>query len=629
MAYNGSIDLISGIRPKNNGDFPLADAKDIFVSDGKRLNTALDEKADAAQTIPKPAEEGTTGQILRIDEEGTPAWSDVGTPTEEQVGAAVDAWMDDHPEATTTVQDGSITRAKLDADLQQKTDEVGELKSATNNKINAVYSGTYAFKPGYIRNGLSVGQTCDYKSITADDSWRCLVLEDVPVGTKFHIKTDGANSARGYSWLDSSGVIIEVPGKTETQTMTAIQCPQGASILVVNERLGVSVVPEFYRDDSMDALKEAIGEFDPSAYVEKSGLKQVTIENCDFTEQFESVNRCNPNGIQWDKGIDASGNVVDAAGYILTDEIPVAGNYAFFSRGDNHTNARRLGLYKKDGTFERVSNAQQYDVSNCNKIRAMIEYTSQQDVFFVGFNNVQAFPEIDEYESRIVIDDDYLPEPKGENHFNGLSAVAFGTSLTARANEDHKYEYATYGYLTYLRNYSGMAIDNQGIGGANILEDGAKSIYTAITGYQSFATKNVCIIEGFVNDWAEDAENTLGQYLDSSQTTVCGRLRSAINYIMAANANITIFVILDHYGKNGEINCSSTAKIHGLTQYEYYKELEKVCESLGVVVIKDYLSGISELAPQYLLDNIHLNDLGARQSATTIWNQMKQYAPKI
>lgn len=42
MAYNGTIDVISGFRPKNNGTFPLCEAKDVFVADGKRLDSALD-----------------------------------------------------------------------------------------------------------------------------------------------------------------------------------------------------------------------------------------------------------------------------------------------------------------------------------------------------------------------------------------------------------------------------------------------------------------------------------------------------------------------------------------------------------------------------------------------------------
>lgn len=42
MAYNGTIDVISGFRAKNNGTFPLVDAKDVFVTDDKRLDSALD-----------------------------------------------------------------------------------------------------------------------------------------------------------------------------------------------------------------------------------------------------------------------------------------------------------------------------------------------------------------------------------------------------------------------------------------------------------------------------------------------------------------------------------------------------------------------------------------------------------
>lgn len=42
MAYNGSIELISGLKPKNNGDFPLVNAQDVQVDDdGTRLPVML------------------------------------------------------------------------------------------------------------------------------------------------------------------------------------------------------------------------------------------------------------------------------------------------------------------------------------------------------------------------------------------------------------------------------------------------------------------------------------------------------------------------------------------------------------------------------------------------------------
>ena len=36
--YNGSIELIAGLKPKNNGNFPLVNAPDVLMPDGKRLS---------------------------------------------------------------------------------------------------------------------------------------------------------------------------------------------------------------------------------------------------------------------------------------------------------------------------------------------------------------------------------------------------------------------------------------------------------------------------------------------------------------------------------------------------------------------------------------------------------------
>ena len=202
-----------------------------------------------------------------------------------------------------------------------------------------------------------------------------------------------------------------------------------------------------------------------------------------------------------------------------------------------------------------------------------------------------------------------------QSQFNGMDGVAFGTSLTARSiNND--------GYLDYLPTLSGITFDNQGIGSAYILGN----MLTAIKGYASYSDKQICLIEGFVNDWFNN--KTLGTWKDSGETTVCGCVRSAINYIMSQNANITLFLILDHYGKNNSGSDCSTTAVNGagLTQYEFYSEIAKVAESLGIPVIKEFEdSGISENTPQYLLDNIHCNALGALQSAYAIWYQLKQY----
>lgn len=41
MAYTGNVDLISGIRPKNGGSFPLVNAPDVYVDENTRLDALL------------------------------------------------------------------------------------------------------------------------------------------------------------------------------------------------------------------------------------------------------------------------------------------------------------------------------------------------------------------------------------------------------------------------------------------------------------------------------------------------------------------------------------------------------------------------------------------------------------
>lgn len=54
----------------------------------------------------------------------------MGSPSDEQVAGAVGDWLDDHPEATTTVEDGAISYQKLDSSLKGSIDDVSDLKSA-------------------------------------------------------------------------------------------------------------------------------------------------------------------------------------------------------------------------------------------------------------------------------------------------------------------------------------------------------------------------------------------------------------------------------------------------------------------------------------------------------------------
>lgn len=103
-------------------------------------NLVAEEQAQVRRNIgvmdPPLNGNGTAAQLLKTNGDGTTEWTTQGTPTDAQVGTAVSAWLTAHPEATTTVEDGAISRAKLDADLKEKTDAVPDLKSALSNSDN-------------------------------------------------------------------------------------------------------------------------------------------------------------------------------------------------------------------------------------------------------------------------------------------------------------------------------------------------------------------------------------------------------------------------------------------------------------------------------------------------------------
>lgn len=76
---------------------------------------------------------GTVKVVMVKGEKG-----DVGNPTDSQVLTAVSEWLSAHPEATTTVQDGAITEAKLANDVKHmfgtKADAI--VKTASNSVVS-------------------------------------------------------------------------------------------------------------------------------------------------------------------------------------------------------------------------------------------------------------------------------------------------------------------------------------------------------------------------------------------------------------------------------------------------------------------------------------------------------------
>lgn len=122
------------------GTFNIDESLEADGETPEPIENWLTEAAEALDTIEsklnKPTTAGTVGQVLLNDGDGKTKWEDYGLPTDEQTQAAIDNWMNDHPEASTTVQDGSITKAKLNASLKAEI--------VTGVTMTQLQNGTYS-----------------------------------------------------------------------------------------------------------------------------------------------------------------------------------------------------------------------------------------------------------------------------------------------------------------------------------------------------------------------------------------------------------------------------------------------------------------------------------------------------
>ena len=78
--------------------------------------------------INKPATDGQSGMLLQNNGNGSTSWTSCASPTDEQVAVAVEEWLDDHPSATTTVEDKSLTEKKFTDKLKAQTFPILNLK---------------------------------------------------------------------------------------------------------------------------------------------------------------------------------------------------------------------------------------------------------------------------------------------------------------------------------------------------------------------------------------------------------------------------------------------------------------------------------------------------------------------
>lgn len=136
-----------------------------------------------------------------------------------KVQTNVDTWLDDHPEATTTVEDGAITRAKLDAGLQDKTDAAGGAIAPIEASTTA--SAAHAKDSYFILDGTLYQATADIASggtiVTSGSGQNCEAVSTGIGGEVSAVKRGLASVQTDLYQAESetfTGAIATIDGQT-------------------------------------------------------------------------------------------------------------------------------------------------------------------------------------------------------------------------------------------------------------------------------------------------------------------------------------------------------------------------------------------------------------------------------
>ena len=184
MAYTGSVDLISGIRPKNNGTFPLVDAKDVRVDDNTRLDEALSDvnsdldatvRVDIAQTF--TAAQKAQGR------------NNIDTPAVTSVAPAYSA-SSTYNVGDYVTYNGELYKCRVVIDTAEDWTSNHWRKSSVNSEITDLNDRINYNEWGFRRNFITINNTefesgrwSGRKKVASDYHWRLSKLIPITKGT--------------------------------------------------------------------------------------------------------------------------------------------------------------------------------------------------------------------------------------------------------------------------------------------------------------------------------------------------------------------------------------------------------------------------------------------------------------
>lgn len=242
----------------------------------------MDTTVAQASFVPVPSASGAQGDALRNNGDGTTAWAPIGLPTDEQTGTAINAWLTAHPEATTTVQDGAITRAKLITDLQEKTDLAQNATAPAFDATVAYAAGahvTYGGKLYVLPSGHEANAT-----------WADTTKTEVNLGGEVSdLKSAFLDVATPNIYIDdgvTTGAMIRADGTINTSI------PDGAYTVIMPVKYGEKYKFAFSHDATSGGWGTRV-----SGYNGETHVQEIALIECSSSVEIKAQDLTIPSGV--------------------------------------------------------------------------------------------------------------------------------------------------------------------------------------------------------------------------------------------------------------------------------------------------------------------------------------------
>lgn len=521
-------------------------------------------------------------------------------PTAEQVSTAVDAWLDDHPEATTTVTDGAITNAKLASSFVTPGtaaaysssatyavgdyvfyggtlyrcitaittaeawtaahwtaavlgDDVGDLKNALNN-INALNSDLLK---------RAVWEEGSINSNTGADTYSSSIIRTNYISLA-GLNTISFSIDSEYKYLyalinaDKTAVVNEVSWKTSSTDIDISDYPSAVYIRLLLQKRdntkpdSASYLLAVYSTTLLDAIDNAIqyGEVTYGALAQE--LKDTLAYK--YNDTAESLTFSNTNTL-----LKKDGTLVSYTGNnAVTDYIDCSSWLSFQYSGRQWYDGQCYAFYDNSKNFISSypnSTSGVHDYSN-------IVVSIPQNAKYIRIANFSANATI------VYISTAYLPSNIGYKWL-GRKWCCIGDSLTEVNSSAAKR------YHDYIADHTGITVVNLGVGGTGYMNGGSGSNPFRNRVSSIPIDSDVITIFGSFNDLGET--RPLGTESDTGTDTIGGCINTTFDDIFTRIPLANVGVITPTpWGSAYPLDNESS------NQYKYVQLLKDICERRGI-----------------------------------------------